>query len=498
MLFGLCCVVVVLALLAGGGTHSGFYGDVAVQFLSIPLLIASLWPAFGHNNAQKTRSRMALALCITCALVVLLQVFPLPFDVWSGRHVLFPEGDNARFGGASPGWSTLSITPDATWAAAVSLLVPLAVFSSVMQLGFNERLKLCWVLLGVGGVSLALGFLQVSQGPDSALRVFEMTNPEDAVGFFANRNHFAAFMNVALVLSALWLAQEMESSFDRRAVNSFSFLSLAAAAALFVAITAGLALARSRAGAFLAIVMLAAIVVMILAHSRSLQAKNRMRRKAGASRIIWAVALFAVFFGLQIGLGRLLTRFQADAAADLRIPLNWTTFETAIRALPFGTGLGSFVSVYATVEKSKDVVAGFVNRAHNDLAEFLLETGVIGAGLVLLFLAWLSRQFYLAWSRPDPDDSPWQALLKRASTLIVILLLAHSLVDYPLRTTALSAVFAVFCGFLAAPGSGPDRAERKTRRRTFAAKWPEPVTQNAEPWNADLQWPVGWQKKGNN
>ena len=41
-----------------------------------------------------------------------------------------------------------------------------------------------------------------------------------------------------------------------------------------------------------------------------------------------------------------------------------------------------------------------------------------------------------------------ELLIRRAATLIISLLLVHSLVDYPLRTTAHSAIFAFFCGIL--------------------------------------------------
>jgi len=495
MVFGLCCAVVVCALLVGGGTHSGFYGDVAVQLLSIPLLIAALWPAFEDDGTRKKKARMALAICLTCAIVVLIQVFPLPFDVWSDRRALFPDGDNTRFAGAHPGWSTLSVTPQATWVAAASLLVPLSVFGSVVQLDLRQRMVLCWVLLGVGATSLVLGFLQVAQGPDSPLRFYEFSNPTEPVGFFANRNHFAAFLNVTLVLSALWLSQRMESSLDRRGLNSSSFLWFAAAAAFFVAVVAGLAMARSRAGAFLAIVTLAAIVLMILAHGRSHHTRAPPHRKTRMGRVSLAVALFAVVFTLQFGLGGLLARFEGDPTDDLRIPLNRTTFETAFKALPFGTGLGSFVPVYATVEKSQDVVEGFANRAHNDLAELFLETGLIGASLVILFLVWLGRRFYAVWGRAKLDEDPRQSMLQRASTLIVALLLAHSLVDYPLRTTALGAVFGVFCGFLAAPVPAPFRDGPKPRQQRDVGQPPKAVAQPAEPWNADIQWPISWQKK---
>lgn len=491
MLFGLCCAVVVLALVTGGGTNSGFYGDVAVQFLSIPLLLTALWPAFDDGGDHKKKARVALAVCSICAFVVLMQVCPLPFDVWAGRMALLPGGDETRFGAYHPGWSTISITPQATWAAAVSLLVPLSLFASAMQLDLRQRMHLCWLLLGIGAISLALGFLQVTQGLDSALRFYEGSN--DAVGFFGNRNHFAAFLNVTLILSALWLMRTMDAFWDRRALNTSSVVWFAAAAALVVAIVAGQALARSRAGAILAIAALPALSLLFLTRAQSPNRPGRDQRKTGVRRLYLAVSAFAAIFALQVGLGHIIEQFENDVADDLRIPLNVTTFETALKALPFGTGLGSFVPVYSTVEKSQTAVAAFANRAHDDLAEFLLETGLIGAGLVVFFLVWLVRQFDAVRRQPKADEDPLQLLLLRASTLILTLLLAHSLVDYPLRTTALSAVFAIFCGFLAGPAYAPFRGEPRPRQRRAAAEPPKAVPQTADELSPGIQWPMSWQ-----
>ena len=52
-----------------------------------------------------------------------------------------------------------------------------------------------------------LGILQVAQGPTSALRFYQFTNPNEAVGFFANRNHFAALVNVLILLTAAWAVE---------------------------------------------------------------------------------------------------------------------------------------------------------------------------------------------------------------------------------------------------------------------------------------------------
>ncbi|MBI4724598.1 MAG: hypothetical protein HY765_06365, partial [Rhodomicrobium sp.] len=156
-------MVFLFALALGGGTHSGFYGDVAVQLLSIPLLIAALWPAFGQECARRKQARLALKLFCGAGLITILQIFPLPFGVWTGTSGLFPEAGMAGTDSHPLAVRTLSLAPEATWAAAASLLVPLAVFGSVLQLNLAQRRVLCWLLLGFGGASLLLGFLQMAQ-----------------------------------------------------------------------------------------------------------------------------------------------------------------------------------------------------------------------------------------------------------------------------------------------------------------------------------------------
>ena len=468
MLFWICGVTLLFATILGGGTHSGFCGDVVVQFLAIPLLVAALAPAFAGDHTRRQLARLALAVCLVCAAVIVLQIVPLPVDIWSGGKPLFSVSDSSSFAVPKSSWGTLSITPQATWAVAASLIVPLSVFASVLQLGLRQRMALCWLVLGLGAVSLLLGFLQMTQGQGSALRFYEFTNPTEAVGFFANRNHFAAFLNVTLILSVLWFYPMIEASLEDRTLKTRSILWFFAAAAFLVVTVAGLATARSRAGVFLAMVALAGIVMMVLLQSRSQHGDADPRHRRRTRRVSLAVALFAALFAVQVGLGRVLTRFEDQVSDDLRIPLAITTVETALKALPFGTGLGSFVSVYAAAEKTENVLVPYANRAHNDLAEILLETGLVGAVLLIVFLAWFGRTTIAVWMRSPAEGAASQALLQRASTLIIAVLLLHSLVDYPLRTTALSAIFAFFCAGLLAPveASAPEgpKPERHSRR----------------------------------
>jgi len=496
MLFWFCSAVLAAAILAGGGTHSGFYGDVFLQLLSIPLLAAVIWPAFNKEEPSRKRAQLALGLCGLIVFIGVFQLLPFSAHFWSAGAGLF-DGKIKETAAGSFAFATPSLTPEATWAAVASLLVPLSIFGAALQLDRSQRMRLCFLVLGLGAASLLLGFLQMAQGPESPLRFYDYTNPTEPVGFFANRNHFAAYLNVTLVLAGVWFAMTAEQALERGVLESRSLLWFAAAVAFLVADVAGLAMARSRAGLLLAMAALLGTGLMAVKQwGRRLPSEGR--RSIGSRRAFFAVALFAVIFAAQFGLGSILSRFQGDSLEDLRIALNRTTFDAVLKALPTGTGLGSFVPVYATVEKEEDAFAGYANRAHDDLAEILLETGLIGGGLLLAFFAWFGRKAYLAWAQTVTDESRSQLMLERAATLILALLLLHSLVDYPLRTTALGSIFAFFCAVLAAPAQpshkGGSAGERQVRRQRSHPSYGI-STPPAERWGSNAEWPDEWLQK---
>lgn len=491
MIAWLCGVVLGLSVLLGGGTHKGFLGDVIVQILSVPLLTISLWLALKPAGANRNEKKIILVPGCAALLVIGIQLFPLPFDPWSGGAYFASGSLELPMLLAEKTWTAVSLSPQATCAAAVSLMVPAAIFSTVVQLDFRQRLNLTWLLLILGALDLLLGFAQMAQGPASPLRFYAVTNPTEPVGFFANRNHFAAHLYLTLVLAAVLFQRTAKLVLDPRALNSRAILWLTAAAVFLISVVAGLAMARSRAGVFLAMVALGGILFMLMRRRRPAELGGRRGFTSGHASAL--TILFAVLFAVQFGLGGILSRFQTDAADDLRWPLAETTFVTALESLPFGTGLGTFVPVYATVEKTENVSVAFANRAHNDFAEILLETGIPGAILVTAFLVWFARHAYAVWSAPNSEERDSELLLPRAAALIIVLLLTHSLVDYPLRTTALSVIFAFFCAILAVPAPAPSNESRRQRRplrevRTARAKLP------VENWGTDIQWPESWQK----
>ena len=127
--------------------------------------------------------------------------------------------------------------------------------------------------------------------------------------------------------------------------------------------------------------------------------------------------------------------------------------------MPFGSGLGSFVNVYRLYESPDKVTNEYVVHAHNDYAELALELGVPGIVLMVLFLATWLVAAKGAWRRDAWNPFAQAASIASAAVLV------HSLVDFPLRTAAVSATFAM-CMALMAERRVPARVDTNDLRPT--------------------------------
>lgn len=520
-----CAGTLILSLLLGGGTRGGFLSDAILELAAIPALMIALsglldlrWEEIAHRHEVQ----WALALCAGMLALPLLQLIPLPPWIWSklpGRDGV--EGVFMVLGGSRP-WLPISVAPSATWLAFLSLVPPAAAFLCVLQLGWRERRLLSLVVLAVGAFDGLIGLLQVAQGPSSPWRFFAITNDTEAVGFFANRNHFAALLYALLMFAAVWavdLGFRVGSWSNRKSFDSVAILGLTASLMLFVGIIAGQAMARSRAGLILTIVALVATFASAFMDRRSAPGMTQTKLLIGATAL-------AVLLAVQFALYRILDRFAVDPLADARIPFARNTFRAAIAFMPFGSGLGTFVPVYGMFERPQEVIANtFANHAHNDILELWLETGVLGAILLGCFLIWLLSRSARIWLHQSLGGREIDESLARAATVVIALVMAHSFVDYPLRTGAMMGIFAFACGLLIEPlgvrestgtehehasdsparaslrmsaTAAPAGAQPPASAGTAAAPLsPAPVRQHGGRWGEDIQWPDEWRKGQN-
>jgi hypothetical protein len=79
---------------------------------------------------------------------------------------------------------------------------------------------------------------------------------------------------------------------------------------------------------------------------------------------------------------------------------------------------------------------------------------VVGIVLIGLFVAWVVLRAVKVWRRAPPGGREIDISLARAATVVIALLMAHSFIDYPLRTGAMMAILAFACALLVAPSGG--------------------------------------------
>lgn len=521
--FGAVAAYVVACLVLGGGTREGFLSDVALQGLAVPLLLWAVWRSLDIPvTAGRRRAQTALLVCGFSVALPLAHLVPLPPSVWANLPARSDFEANLLAAGLEAGWLPLSLAPTSTWLSALALLPPMAVFLGVLQLSFADRRRLSLVILVMGVASVGLGLLQLAQGPTSSLRFYAFTNTSEAVGFFANRNHYAALLYCLVLVAAAW-AVAIVADFTRAGISLKSRRSTPHVVGLLVSFTvlvllvAAQAMARSRAGLGLTIfALLGAFALAYRAPSAAVEARSPSQPGAtalGASKLLLAAISFALLFGIQFALYRIQERFELDPLADARLPFARNTIEAAMAFMPFGSGMGTFVPVYQSFEKASDNVASvYANRAHNDFLELWLEAGIVGLIAMAGFLIWLLWASWRAWRRGLPGAEHRDNLLACAAAFALVLLLAHSTLDYALRTAALMGVFSwavamllVPVGILpAASGAtrtksanasmkGRTRASRDARRLEGAL---QDVSQSDRPFTpspARDDWPAAWQ-----
>ncbi|HLL32026.1 MAG TPA: O-antigen ligase family protein [Allosphingosinicella sp.] len=425
-------------LLLGGASAAGAAANALLHLLGLALIVALLWQR-DFNLPHAARGPVWIAAGLLAA--GLLSLIPLPAGTLSSLPLRGEVSEGFRLLGVQPPSLSASLAPPWTLNSLLHLLPAAAMFLLVLRLPNDGRRLLPSVVLAIAGISIVLGAFQLFGGPGSPLRLYEVTNRTSPVGFFANANHQATLLLCALPLTAA-LAGRMATRRSRSKRSGGAIISVAIA----VFILAGIAISGSSAGYGLAV---PAAVASFLIY-----------RRAVAGRIArgWWAALagFAILFalaGVQGPLGR--EKFEGDITSQptSRRVMAATTVEIIKDSFPLGTGLGTFSSVYRRYEDPNRVTRQFANHAHNDYLEVVLELGLAGVLLVLGFLFWWARRSYQAWTRDYQG-----AALARAGSAMIGLVLAHSIVDYPLRTAAIAAIFAMGCALMvpATPRRGSD------------------------------------------
>ncbi|HEX2255453.1 MAG TPA: O-antigen ligase family protein [Afifellaceae bacterium] len=424
--------VLITALTLGGGTQPGLKTDTLIQLASLALVAAAIWRLARAGSALP---RLPLLLMALVAILPLAQLVPLPPSLWP----LLPGRDIAVASYLEAGMALpplpISLDPAATRQAVVALLPALAIGLATLGLRPAHRRQLALLVVLFAFASVLVGLAQAQLGAAGPLRLFDRTS--GAVGLFANRNHYAALMVAAMPFAAAWAVGLYA---DRRPGGAVAATLLLL---VYAAMLLGLAMARSRTG--LALAGAAGLASVALAWT---SAAPQMRGR------IAGLVLGSIIFGLAIAanfaLLAVLERLEGDLAADYRWDIVAVTAGAAESFFPVGSGFGTFADIYRAFEPAELLRPFHANHAHNDALELVLEGGLPALFALIVFLGWLAARTLALWRAPMHEDT-LDLAVARAATIAAWMLVLHSLVDYPLRTTALMSVFALACGIAAAP-----------------------------------------------
>jgi O-antigen ligase len=463
-LFWGTAALVVLALILGGGAREGRWSDAVVQLAGLGLLAYLAWTAALDRILPEDRRLQWLLAGIV--LLPLLQLVPLPPFLWPllpGRALFAATYDDVGIGRP---WLPVSLDPVATGRAALSLIPPFAVFLATLQLGYGARRVLSLVFIGIGLCGFLLGLGQAMQGPDSPLRLYP-GGSGDSDGFFANRNHQATLLVCLLPISAAWILGLLTRQ-DRNRI-----LLVTIGLIVFAVLLLGVGMTRSRAGLLLAGVAILASLAM---------GGSRREAVPFSRRAIAAAVGVGILLVLHFAFTRLAARFETDLLADNRFTIAAITAEAAWSYFPVGSGFGTFEAVYRLFEPAAALTTFFANHAHNDWLELVLEGGLPAVLLLIAATVWLGVRCLGAWRNAGEAHGLDRALRQAASIAILVIGL-HALVDYPMRTAAVSVLFAWCAAMLIEPkpiaesegrAEVPQRAESpvpRRRRRRDATGW---------------------------
>ena len=433
-----------LCIVLGGASSAGLLSNLVLQLMALAILAFALTRDVPPISGA---ARTPAALLAVWAAVLVVQIIPLPPGLWS---LLPGRSDIARqyaLSGVPLPWLPWSLAVDATIATLCGLTVPTAVLLITFRADRAARLAAVYAVIAVAAAEILLGLLQRFGGEQSPLYLYAITNRGSSVGFFSNRNHLATLLLMMLpLLGTLAIARRNAGGPVSRSTRHV----LAGAVAVLLCI--GVGAAGSMAGWLLLLPVLFATWALFRRGETS-RGERQLLRSTVAVAAIGAVLAIAMPFGLK--------DFDAKLNADnphLRSEAARTASQAAIDYLPLGSGAGSFVTIFPAYEDARFVDNEYLNHVHNDYIEVWLEYGIVGVLLIAAALwLWLSCAPSLWRLGSDASD------LQRAAFVAIGVAAAHSLVDYPVRTAAISALLAYVTALMVSPAAAPVAAVTSVR-----------------------------------
>lgn len=464
------CALMITIPIALGGTHA-----FAMAALHVATAFAlCLWAVFLRPD------RRLMAFPLLCFLAALFQVAPLPDSIMSmiapvsagAWKIVHVQRNNA--------WGCVSIEPGETASSARRMLLAIGTVAAVSGLAARcvWRNALVAALATTGALIWGLGLLfpgkvnsylilglidtrgpfingRTPLEPPVATASFGFPEPVrvagqqyladawtvgDVFGSYVITNHFAGAITLTIpFLAAAWLVAA------RRWMPAW--LNRCVAASLFAGGFATIALlVKSRAGT--ASFVMAALTFLLMAVPAGAWRRGIAALTIGYAGMltVFVLALFGPIHDVDIWFPQQIQPVLSTLLKDGRVVATHVAQRMFLASPVLGTGLGTYGDLYPRMVGDGEPLY----FAHNDYAQLLAESGLVGLGLSTVPAVALARAARYFWRHASGVERTLGAAAWAAVAGIGI----HSFFDWNLHVPANALLTCVAAGLALASGAG--------------------------------------------
>ena len=302
----------------------------------------------------------------------------------------------------------------------------LIAFLVVQCLRRTRQIKILTIVLSAYGSLLALFALFQSIVPNGKIYWLRPLHSGGWIyGPYVNHNHYAGLMEMLMPIPLVF-------AFTHYARGQRKIL--AAVAAVIMAST--IFLSGSRGG------MLAfGVQISILAAVLVRRTATKQKALALGCFLVAVIGLLAWLGGGELTkrMASIDTETRTELSGGIRLNITHDSLRMFAHRPILGWGLGVFEDVYPQFRSF--YTNSLVDEAHNDYAQFLVEMGALGFGVMLWYVVVLYRKAAKKLHNWTHDTNGAVAL---ATMLGCTGILVHSFVDFNLQIPANALLFYVF------------------------------------------------------
>ncbi|WP_039390914.1 O-antigen ligase family protein [Novosphingobium sp. MBES04] len=421
--------MIALAVFFGGGGSGAGVSNAVVQIWALLLLAVN-----GDKVEQFFRTApVSLRVLVVCTLLLpALQLVPLPPAIWQALPGRDPAQQTFELLGSGDVWQPISLWPMRTLLALLGLIVPFTALVLASDLQGTRRLWPFGAIVLMGGVNCLLGAIQLATGNVQGNLYGGRVDPNQVYGTFANHNTAGIFLVFALVALLPFLDGLGKWRWARSGIWLYGLVAIFALACV-------LTQSRSAVGVMAFAVVALAIWIVRRRGGGSLRVGRSALIIGGG--VILAGSLIAAGVASTHRGSAVVQRYLAWESGDARATLWPEAYDSAKRFMPVGAGVGAFSAVFDLEESLETLDHGKAGRAHNELLEVAIESGLVG---MLLLAAW-GIVLVVGGVRCGFLGSSGTRF---GAALILTCASLQSLVDYPLRSQAGLGVAGVMVALL--------------------------------------------------